>query len=192
MRTRLISTSLLTLSLALAGTAAATAEDTTSKAADFYSTGAIVGDLVGVVEPTEEQLADGVRQMRGLTLAGIPIEMSDPRVSGQLTFSANGSGQDFEHGGANIESRAYRLENDGGAWTGSGQFVNAGTEDGPLLSVDTAILTGEGDYEGLTAFLLSEGVETGRDFQIVVIGTEAPPAPDPVSATAIEDVAAAS
>jgi hypothetical protein len=191
MRTRLFPTSLLTLSLALAGTATALAQDTSAdKAGDFYSTGAAVGEMAGVVEPTVETPTDGVRQMRGLSLVGIPIEMSDPRVSGQLTISANGSGGDFEHGFANIESRTYRLENDGGVWTGSGQAIESGTEDGPLLSLETAILAGADGYDGLTAFMFTEGVETGRDLQIVVIENEVPPAPEPVPATALEDAAA--
>lgn len=191
MRTRLLPTSLLTLSLALAGTTAVAAqEDVAAEGTDFYATGSIVGEAAGFIEPTEEMPTEGVRQMRGLSIVGFPLEMSDPRVSGQLTFVANGSGQDFERGFANIESKTYRLENDGGVWTGSGQAVDSGTEDGPLLVLESAVLTGEGGYEGLTAFLYSEWANDTREFQIVVIENEVPPAPEPVPATALEDAAA--
>lgn len=193
MRTRLLPTSLLTLSLALAGSTAAMAQDAADLEADVaYATGTIVGDIAGGVPPQEEFPAEGLREMRGWSLVGVPIELDDPRVSGQLTFVANGSGQDFQNGGANIERRTYRLENEGGVWTGSGNSVSAGTQDGPLMDLETAILIGEGGYEGLTAFFYSEGTESGRDFRAVVVATEAPPAPDPVSATAIEDLAATS
>ena len=193
MRTRLIPTSLLTLSLALAGTAAVAAQDAPELQPEVaYFTGTINGDIAGGVPPQEEFLAEGVRHMRGWSLVGVPIELDDPRVSGQLTFVANGSGQDFQNGGANIESRTYRLENEGGAWTGSGNSVTAGTPEGPLMDLETAILVGEGGYEGLTAFFYSEGTEQGRDFRAVVVATDAPPAPDPVSPTAVEDLASAS
>ncbi len=51
---------------------------------------------------------------------------------------------------------------------------------------------GEGGYKGLTTFFYSEGTEEGRDFRAVVVATDAPPAPDPVSPTAVEDLASAS
>jgi hypothetical protein len=192
MRTRLLPTSLLTLSLALAGTTAVTAQDATQLEPEVaYATGTLDGDLAGSVPPQEEFPAEGLREMRGWSLVGIPIKLDDPRVSGQLTFVANGSGQEFQNGGANIERRTYRLENEDGAWTGSGNAVSAGNEDGPLMDLETAILIGEGDYEGLTAFLYSEGSEQGRDFRAVVVAVDAPPTPDPVSPTAVEDIASA-
>lgn len=192
MRTRLLPASLLTLSLALAAPAAIMAQDATVLEPEVaYSTGTLSGDPVGEVPPQEEFPAEGLRHMRGWSIVGIPIELDDPRVSGQLTFVANGSGQDFQNGGANVERRTYRIENEGGTWTGSGNSVSAGTQDGPLMDLETAILTGEGDYEGLTAFYYSEGNGQGRDFQVVVVATEAPPTPDPVSPAALEDLASA-
>ena len=153
-----------------------------------YSSGSISGEPAGFVDGTEE-LTDGLRQAAGWSVVGIPIEMDDPRVSGQLTFVANGSGQDFDDGFAKIESKSYRLENEDGAWTGSGDAIVAVTEDVPLMDLETAVLVGDGEYEGLLAFFFAEFGGDERTFEIVVIEGERPPVPDPVSAPAVEDVA---
>ena len=192
MRNRLIPTSLLTLSLALAGTSATLAQDAPELEPEVpYVTGSVTGDIAGVVEPTEAFPAEGLREMRGLSIVGIPVLMDDPRLSGFLTFSANGSGQDFDNGFINIESRTYRLENPGGAWTGNGNYALAVTEDENLLDMESAVLIGDGDYAGLTAFLFAKFDDGNRAFEAVVIEGAPAPLPDPVPATAIEDLAAA-
>jgi len=193
MRTRLIPASLLTLGLALAAPAAIFAQDAPGLAPDVaYSTGSLVGEAADSVEPEEEFPAKGLRQMRGWSIVGIPVEMDDPRVSGLLTIVANGSGQDFENGFANIESRTYRIENDEGTWTGAGNYALAVRDDEALIDLETAILTGEGEYDGLTAFLSIEFTGGNRNFEAVVVEGAPAPVPDPVPATAVEDAAAAS
>lgn len=190
MRTRLFPTSLLTLSLVIAAPMAVMAQDAPGLAPEVtYSTGSIAGEIVGFVEPQEESPAEGLRQMSGWSVVGVPIEMDDPRVSGQLTVVANGTGQDFENGFANIETRTYRLENDGGVWTGAGTSALAVTEDEALLDMETAVLVGEGEYDGLMAFLFAEFVDDNRSFEAIVIEGTPAPAPAPVAATAIADVA---
>lgn len=191
MRTRLLPTSLLTLSLALAGTTAMSAQGGSDLEPEVtYSTGSIAGEVAGFVEPQEEFPAAGLREMRGWSVVGVPVEMDDPRLSGRLTIAANGTGQDFQNGGANIESRTYRLENDDGVWTGSGTQVFAVGDDELLIELETAVLTGAGEYVGLTTYFISEVGDEGRVFKAVVVEGAPAPAPDPVAATAIEDVAA--
>jgi len=188
MRTRLFPTSLLTLSLVVAAPMAVMAQDATELAPEVtYSTGSIAGEIVGFVEPQEESPAEGLRQMSGWSIVGVPIEMDDPRVSGQLTVVANVTGQDFENGFANIETRTYRLENDGGVWTGAGTSALAVTEDEALLDMESAVLVGEGEYDGLMAFLFAEFADGNRSFEAVVIEGTPAPAPAPVAATAIAD-----
>ncbi|MEX1295046.1 MAG: hypothetical protein AB1Z67_02635 [Candidatus Limnocylindrales bacterium] len=188
MRNRTLPTSLLALSLALAGTTSALAQDAPELAPEVtYSSGSISGEIVGFIEPTEAFPAEGLREMRGWSVVGVPIEMDDPRVSGLLTIAANGTGQDFENGFANIETRTYRLENDGGVWTGSGAQTIAVGEDELLIELETALLTGEGDYDGLIAFFISTVADDERVFEIVVVEGELAPAPDAVSATAVQD-----
>ena len=188
MRTRLFPTSLLTLSLVIAAPMAVMAQDATEPMPELsYSVGSIKGEIAGFLEPQEELLDGGLREMRGLSIVGIPVEMDDPRLSGQLTFVSNGSGQDFEDGFANVETRTYRLENDGGVWTGAGTFALAVTEDENLLDMETAVLIGEGEYDGLMAFLFAEYADGNRSFEAVVIEGTPAPAPAPVAATAIAD-----
>lgn len=184
MRTRLIPTSLLALSLALAASTAVVAQDDSDLVPEVaYSTGSISGEIAGFVAPTEEFGAGGLIEARGVSVQGIPVQMDDPRVSGLLTIVGNGTGQAFGNGFASIESRTYRLENDGGAWAGYGSAIQAITEDEALMDMETAVLAGEGDYEGYTAFLLAEFVDDNRAFEIVVVGGEPAPAPDPVPAS---------
>ena len=191
MRTRLIPTSLLTLSLALVGTTATVAQDAPELEPEVtYSTGSVSGEIAAFIPPADEVINDGLRQMWGRSIVGVPVEMGDPRVSGQLSFVANGAGQDFENGFTNIESRTYRLENEGGVWTGSGSAVLAVSDEEALIDMETAVLVGEGDYDGLVAYLYAEPTEDNRAFEIVVVQGEPAALPEPVSATAIADATA--
>ena len=71
------------------------------------------------------------------------MAMSDPRVSGTGTGTWN---QDWYPGDIGISWGTYRLENEGGAW--SGTFTSA---DGPS-AVSSGFLVGEEGYEGLTYY----------------------------------------
>jgi len=144
-----------------------------------YATGT-AGEPAEYVTPTEERSLDGIKQMRSLGIIDIPLELSDPRLSGLLTISANGAAQDFYDGFAALEPRTYRIVNDDGAWAGSGNHVEAvrRSEGVPVIDQDSLVLAGEGAYEGLLAHVFLEG--TRGEVQAVIITAEMPPAPDPV------------
>ena len=189
--TRLLPSGLLTLSLAIAAPAAMTAQEAPDDASDVtFVTGAVNGDPARFVPPAEETRDEGLVRVRGFSVVGIPVELDDPRLSGQLTFVANGSGQEFDNGVASIEYRTYRLENADGVWTGTGTAAFALGDDEMLIDIESAVLTGEGAYEGLTAYLLAESVDDDILLEAFVIELEPAPMPDPVSVTALDEVPA--
>jgi hypothetical protein len=90
-----------------------------------------------------EDTGDHLRNRLG---SNIQMEMSDPRVSGEVRFLHHAD----DYGRVGVEWGTYRLENDEGAWQGpvSGFY-------GPRETRTSGWLAGEGAYEGLTYYLES-------------------------------------
>lgn len=76
-----------------------------------------------------------------------------------------------------LEAMAVRLVNDAGAWVGTGRYVGSDVD---LFSGYT--LTGEGGYEGLTAFAAGGTGEDVHDYaytlNAVIVDGEVPPFPE--------------
>jgi hypothetical protein len=145
-----------------------------------YTTGTS-GRPADIVEPIEESVPLG-RQMSGFRLIDIPVEFSDARLSGLMTLSANGAGQDFADGYASLESRTYRIVNDDGAWAGSGDYIVAGVSDSsPFIVQESMVLTGEDAYEGLVAFVFIDQNSGQPILEAVIVEGERAPFPEAVS-----------
>jgi hypothetical protein len=125
------------------------AEDPTAPA---YFTGTS-GEPAQVVEGEVTETETG-NSMTGFQFLGIPFEATDPRISGTLDIAANGSGQGVPEGFARLESRTYRIVNDAGSWSGTGSNLFALQRDEPAIDVETFLLSGEGAYEGLSAYIV--------------------------------------
>jgi hypothetical protein len=123
----------------LAGTALA--QDEPEPAGAVWVTGTGTPGVL-VEAGTQTQVGD-VLQTRGEVFTDT-MAMSDPRVSGTGTGTWN---QDGYPGDIGISWGTYRLENEGGAW--SGTFTSA---DGTPTAVSSGFLVGEGGYEGLTFY----------------------------------------
>ena len=154
-----------------------------------YATGT-AGDPQAVVEPTLRQTSDGELQILGLQLDDIPVRFTDPRLSGVLTISSNGAGRDYTDGHARLEPRTYRIDNDGGAWTGSGERILALSVDQPrpLINHESMVLFGEGGYEGLVAYVFIELANEEPELEAVILDVEMAPLPDPIEAGERRDV----
>jgi len=154
-----------------------------------YATGT-AGDPQAVVEPTLRRTSDGQLQIRGLRLDDIPVRFTDSRLSGLLTISSNGAGRDFEDGHARLEPRTYRIDNDGGAWTGSGERILASSADQPrpLINHESMVLFGEGGYEGLVAYVFIELADEEPELEAVILDVEMAPSPDPIAAKERRDM----
>jgi hypothetical protein len=103
--------------------------------------------------PSRTTTVDGVVS-EFFNTTDMPIEMSDPRLSGTLSqvytlVKHPVAGDD----NLRVFTGRYRIENEGGSWEGSNAGMERGS--GPWRTVtDTGVLVGSGAYEGLTAYLV--------------------------------------
>jgi len=136
------------------------------------------GEPTSTIDGTFDEEAG---ELRGLVVQGAPVEASDPRLSGLYYFAANGnvqSGGTPDYGA--VESRSWRMENAGGAWTGTSVYVEVGngSADGPPAMVaESGVFIGEGGYEGLIAVLDSDYPE-GNGGDAVILELSVPPIPE--------------
>lgn len=154
-----------------------------------YSTG-IAGDVPDTVDATQLQAPDGQLQSRGLQLIDIPVTFTDSRLSGLLTIWSNGAGRNFADGFARLEPRTYRIDNDEGSWTGSGERILAVSlqEPRPLINHESMVLAGDGAYDGLVAYVFIELANAAPQLEAVVLAIEMAPLPGPVPARDRHDV----
>ena len=100
-----------------------------------------------------------------------PWESSDPRLSGTVTHTGN---RDIYQGAAvMVESATLEVVNDGGRWIGPMTRGKVGSD-----YRATALLRGEGGYEGLTALVFLDFGITPSGIAAVFPG-EMPPVPLP-------------
>ena len=161
----------------------------------ILAVGLLAGSAVGVVAQDEEAEAstpayvtgtlgppadfvEGTYSpdaMRGEQLLGIPVDASDPRLTGLLDIVKNGNSEGTPDDiSAFLESHAWRLENDGGAWVGTGTSMEARTSDEPLMIQEAVLLVGEGGYDGLAAFVTVDFLDD-VPMEAIIVGTEPPP-----------------
>ena len=170
--------SILTLGL-LAGSAigvTAQEEEATEASTPVYVTYEVTGDPANVTDGEFDEMAG---EMRGLVYQGVPVEASDPRLSGLWDFAINGNGQNLGTGDYGIlESRTYRMENDGGAWSGTTTYAETTdpSTDEPV-PFEAGILIGEGGYDGLIAFTLADYRE-GQQGEAIILEVSVPPVPE--------------
>ena len=123
--------------------------------------------------------------MEGLELHGIPIEMSDPRISGNLSMHAQGAGGGpfGEDGFVNFDMKTFRIDNDGGSWEGEGVYLwVAEGEDEIAVDVETMLLTGSGDYDGLYAYVVTDWLNDEPKIRGIITSLEPAAFPEPVPA----------
>ena len=139
-----------------------------------------------VVELTET-FVDGVEQYRDEVLAG-SLETTDPRLTGSVLQAQNTDVHNVSGRDQTVVPRSvnWRIENEGGAWTGQGYELHGWGSDAPHdgvpFGVTVLMLTGEGDYEGLSAYLMVDISTWSEDTLPIVDGAvfpgEAPPFPE--------------
>lgn len=162
--------------------AAAHGDDDHEAAAATYATGTLTWPPAEIVRPDVTDLPDG-NDERGLQLLDLPVEFTDPRLSGLLTVFGNGATREFADGRAWIESRTHRIVNDDGAWAGSGQLVRAFSDElGDLFDQESMFLVGEGAYEDLIAYVFVDGFDADAPLKALILEADQPPLPEPVGA----------
>ena len=156
------------------------AQDEAETPTATYATGSASWPPAEVVPP-EVTAFTGGNDERGFQVVDLAVEFDDPRLTGRLTTNGNGATRLFDDGRAWIESRTHRLENDLGAWVGSGNLVRAfGDETGLHIDREWMLLHGEGDYAGFIAYIYSDPDDPAGPLKALILEAEAPPFPDPV------------
>jgi hypothetical protein len=118
------------------------------------------GWVTGVAHHPSGRLASETRTVDGveyefIVFTDIPIEMSDPRLTGTLSQVF----YQVEHPVASDASIVvfrgeYRLENEAGTWEGAQMGMERSAFGSATPVTDTGVLVGSGGYEGLTAYLV--------------------------------------
>ena len=152
------------------------------------------GYFTGSIDESTATQIDGVFESgppdtgRGMGFVGATVETDDERISGTLSqalnFDWSGPEPTLVHTGASL----WRIENDGGAWVGHGtefSYTDDWTqwdEEDPSTWGPTGnfvVLTGEGDYEGMTAMVTTQPSDVGvSSLSGVVFSGEVPPVPE--------------
>jgi hypothetical protein len=123
---------------------------------------------------------DGFPELRGQLEVGIPVEASDPRVSGLWTIYVNADVVGVADGTVDMAVTSHRLQNDEGGWSGTGTAISAYGSEGDLTTGLT-VMTGERAYEGLS-LVLSQTYKDGDEsyWGIILPNAKVPPMPDPI------------
>ena len=151
-----------------------------------YFSGVATGPPDRVVEPTVTEGELGWT-MEGLELYDIPFEMSDPRISGSLSMLGQGAGGGpfGEDGFVNFDMKTFRIDNDGGSWEGEGVLLSVREgEEEVRVDMETMLLTGSGDYDGLYAYVFTDWLNDEPQIRGIITSLEPAAFPGPVPAPA--------
>ena len=105
-------------------------------------------------------------------------QASDTRLGGEATYT--GQWQLYEppaeDGSSSGDAAVYEIVNDGGRWLCEASRAMA---PGDAPGAHTLVFDGEGDYEGMTAYLDVDWSQTPYAFTGVILPGEAPPYAEP-------------
>lgn len=172
----------LVTGMVIASTLGVAAQDAAADPmAPAYFTGGFDAGPREVIEGSEEMTDAGPR-MTGTQFLDIPFEVSDSRITGNLSVAANGAGARLPDGFSSLESRSWTITNEGGSWSGTGRnvFTRVGGEDA-IMDMETMVLEGAGDYAGLYAYVVADWLSEPQ-IKGVIYAQEPAPFPDPITA----------
>jgi hypothetical protein len=152
---------------------AGAAVGTVAQDSDAAAPSAVLGwvlDETHVADGSSEEI-DGVLQRRGPSYS-YEFRSEDPRIAGRAVWTGNGDRYQAEPM-FEIQSTTWEIVNDGGRWFGPGRSIR-GQGFGETNFME---LTGEGDYEGLSAFLILDFGLGGGRFRGAIFPGEMPPTP---------------
>ena len=171
--------SVLALSL-LAGSAVAVAAQDEEATTEPNSPVIVTGNQLGGGRPVQEPeatMVDGVRQERGLVVTGDRFEADDPRMTGSLSIAGNADFRTVGGTPAILISYTLRIENEEGSWSGPCDFLAVPDDGRP--DPFSCLFSGEGAYDGLSAYLVFENPEQPPfPFQGLIFEGELPPTPE--------------
>ena len=174
----------------LAGSAVGVAAQDEEATAEPSTPAIVSGNMVSwgdVVQEETETEVDGVRQRRGMVSEGARFEMDDPRLTGTVSYETNGDARAVGGEESFLVALAWHIENEDGSWSGScpGLFVMDPASDPSMPDPDvfSCLYTGEGAYEGLSAFLVQKWPrELPYPIKGLIFEGDMPPTPEMSSA----------
>ena len=175
-----LATAVIVMALAAWGGVASAEEESDPMAPAYFTlTRGPAPESIGGLAPDDLD-GDGFPELRGQLEVGIPVEASDPRVSGLWTIRVNADVVGVADGTVDMAVTSHHLQNDEGGWRGTGTAISAyGSEGDPTAGL--TVLTGEGAYEGLS-LVLSQTYKDGDEsyWGIILPSAKVPPTPDPI------------
>jgi hypothetical protein len=138
---------------------------------------AVTGTTTGFDATAAEQATkreDGTIEAHGLRLGGT-LELSDPRLSGEVWSVHDYRDFNGYSSGARVTSATMGIDNDGGSWAGTIRGYEVPGNDDWHAVID---LTGSGGYEGLSAMLMMLDQGSYWDIQGMVYPGEPLPYPE--------------
>ena len=160
----------------LAGSAvgvAAQEAEATAEVSSFTGTG--TEGLEVLAEGTFGVNTDGLNDSVGVVYVA-RFDSDDDRLAGDATITANWQFPD-DPGYLLGTARTYELANEGGSWVGQSHSLVA---DDLGVAVETAVLTGQDGYEGLTAYVHFDwNDDFTTNFSGVIFPGAGPEVPEP-------------
>jgi hypothetical protein len=172
----------MALALALVtGSAAAAAGQSDDAEVDLMATSYVTGTLGEPSDVTEGvfTVVDGVRERRGWVFGDLTLESDDPRLSGSLTVMANGDERIVPGTSERVDLRSldYQVRNELGGWSGPATRFFHLVAGQATVDLVTALLVGEDAYDGLSAYLMIDSMQTPPAVTGTVFAGEISPAP---------------
>jgi hypothetical protein len=138
------------------------AEVTDEAMAPAFVTGRYIWSGTQTAPPERSTSEDGMQHIRGDSWAGITVESSDPRLTGEASFVLD---RDIYPGQVGAGRGTVLIENENGSWTGSVVLLIRPADGNSWPGVSR--MTGTGDYEGLSVLLL--GSDGTGEFEAVIL-----------------------
>jgi hypothetical protein len=142
--------------------------------------------VTGTQQPVEDSCDTGpVTSDGGVTRSAYECAYtwtsSDPRLTGDVSVPWIEDTYQTDDGVIAIGMNASYLQNEGGGWACSSEYVSQGATPALSLHDDTSTCHGSGGYEGLTAVLITtpKTDSFANDFVGLIFAGDLPPVPEP-------------
>jgi hypothetical protein len=172
---RLLATATVVLVLMLGMVVSVTAQEEAlpDPMAPAFVTGSISAGTVTAVTPG---YVEGIEETRGAEASGLTVVSSDPRLAGSFSSTGNWDGYCTSacpgRGIFQVRSAIIEIRGEAGSWRGPTTALASEEVD-----IDTMLLTGEGAYGGLSAYLGVDWSSEPTAFQGAIFPREMPPTP---------------
>lgn len=180
LRLSLTGTAILMLLVAAGGSVAARSEEP-AEGTEATSPVVVSGTLECLGEVSAEEVGEEDTTAAEDAVVNLHRwEASDPRLSGEVTYT--GQWQLYEEPSedsgsvADADPSVYAIVNEGGRWLCEASRAVA---PGDRTGEHTLLFSGEGEYEGMTAYLQVDWSQAPYAFSGLILPGEAPPYAEP-------------